>query len=213
MSDEVSDFVYTGERNAKGEYHGKGTIISEQQGSKYEGDWKYNKRDGFGVETWTDGDSYSGEWKEDMWHGKGLIIWASKGDKYEGEFKENMLEGYGVYTYASGEKYTGEFKQSKCHGRGFATFGSGDSFDGEYKDGRINGRGVWTCAGNGWSYWGEFRHKDNEEIKLDDQGIFYHKAKEQAIPASVVLKNTPHSEYEGLVSRFKQLKAHLQKNT
>ena len=29
---------------------------------KYEGNWKENKRDGFGVYTWSDGREYEGEW-------------------------------------------------------------------------------------------------------------------------------------------------------
>jgi hypothetical protein len=36
--------------------------------------------------------TYTGEWKEGMRHGKGELKWAS-GDSYIGEFEENLRSG------------------------------------------------------------------------------------------------------------------------
>ena len=47
----------------------------------YEGDYKNNMRNGFGVMTYPDG------------------------RKYEGDFKNNMRNGYGVMTYQDRGKY------------------------------------------------------------------------------------------------------------
>ena len=41
----------------------------------------------------------------------------SNGDKYVGEYKNNKMHGQGTYTYADGEKYVGEFKNDKYVGK------------------------------------------------------------------------------------------------
>ena len=50
----------------------------------------------------------------------------TNGDKYVGEFKDEKFNGQGTYTFASGEKYVGEFKDGKYDGRGtyYASNGS-----------------------------------------------------------------------------------------
>ena len=42
----------------------------------------------------------------------------SSGDTYVGEFKDDKISGQGTYTYADGNKYVGEFKDGKRNGRG-----------------------------------------------------------------------------------------------
>jgi hypothetical protein len=32
-------------------------------GSRYDGEWKYDNREGHGMKTWPDGSRYDGEWK------------------------------------------------------------------------------------------------------------------------------------------------------
>ena len=41
-------------------------------GSKYEGEWDNNMRNGQGVQYCCDGSKYDGEWKDDKKHGKGI---------------------------------------------------------------------------------------------------------------------------------------------
>ena len=43
--------------------------------SKYEGDWKDDKRTGYGTYTWPDGDKYVGEYKDDERCGRGTYIY------------------------------------------------------------------------------------------------------------------------------------------
>ena len=57
---------YTGERNSKHQRHGKGT------------------------ETFTDGDTYTGEWKDGKRHGQGTYTFAD-GTKRTGEWKDGEL--------------------------------------------------------------------------------------------------------------------------
>jgi hypothetical protein len=42
----------------------------------------------------------------------------SDGDVYEGQFQNNKKNGYGVYKYSSGNIYEGEMKDDKKHGFG-----------------------------------------------------------------------------------------------
>ena len=74
---------------------------------------KYN---GQGVKTYTNGDKYDGDLKDDLPNGRGVITYAS-GNKYDGEWKDNQQNGRGVLTYANGNKYDGEYKDGKQNWR------------------------------------------------------------------------------------------------
>ena len=62
----------------------------------YQGQWRYRKRHGYGVEVIKEWTLYEGEWKNDQREGKGRCIWSS-GAVYEGEFSNNMRNGEGKY--------------------------------------------------------------------------------------------------------------------
>ena len=49
----------------------------------YDGEWKGNNRDGWGVQTWKDGARYEGEWLYNKAHGKGMFFHVD-GDIFEG---------------------------------------------------------------------------------------------------------------------------------
>ena len=70
----------------------------------------------------------------------------TNGDKYLGEFKDNKRNGHGTYTYANGDKYVGEYKDNLKHGQGTFTFADGDKFFGGYKDGKYDGFGTYIFA-------------------------------------------------------------------
>jgi hypothetical protein len=42
----------------------------------YEGDYKYDKKDGYGVFTWSSGNVYKGDYKEDERDGHGEMRWT-----------------------------------------------------------------------------------------------------------------------------------------
>ena len=70
------DVVYTigsyrGRVNIRGEYHGYGTY-SYSNGDSYSGEWSKGKRNGKGVYRWANGAVYEGEWKEDRRSDTGL---------------------------------------------------------------------------------------------------------------------------------------------
>jgi hypothetical protein len=49
--------------------------------------------------------------------GKGLDTF-NNGDSYKGEYKKGKFEGNGVYTWSNGSYYEGNFVNGLKHGRG-----------------------------------------------------------------------------------------------
>lgn len=113
---------YSGMFNA-GVKHGEGKMIFPS-GNFYEGNWRHNKKNGYGVMSWsTEKEIYSGEWREDYPHGVGNLVWLEdKGEtkvmrnRYSGEFFKGNRQGLGVFYYANGATYEGEFHANKKHG-------------------------------------------------------------------------------------------------
>lgn len=58
----------------------------------YMGEWKNDKRSGFGVSERTNGMKYEGEWLNNKRHGYGCTIFPD-GTKEEGKYKNNVLAG------------------------------------------------------------------------------------------------------------------------
>ncbi|EDO41562.1 predicted protein [Nematostella vectensis] len=56
----------------------------------YKGDWKNDKRHGYGILEASDGYKYIGQWHENMRHGLGVACYPDS-SKYEGEFENDNL--------------------------------------------------------------------------------------------------------------------------
>ena len=65
--------------------HGFGKIIFLKEGHKYEGQFKNNRIEGWGVLYWKNGDRYEGQVKDGKMHGKGKYYYKD-GKIYEGIF-------------------------------------------------------------------------------------------------------------------------------
>ena len=139
-----------------------------ENGDKYEGEWRNNKRDGAGTYNYANGDIYTGEFRNGQGHGEGTFIfgpnsnWA--GDKYVGEFRDFLFHGEGKYIYSNGDIYIGEFKLHEFHGQGNFTFGpksknAGENYIGEFRSGKRHGQGEYTYP-NGDKYIGEYRQNE-----------------------------------------------------
>ena len=77
------------------------------------------KKNGPGTETYEDGSSYVGVFKDGERNGQGTYTY-SDGDKYEGEWKDGKYHGQGTYTFKDGSTYVGEWKDDKYHGQGLS---------------------------------------------------------------------------------------------
>ena len=138
-------------RKTKKEYHD----------GRYEGIIINNKREIKGIMYYKNGSKYEGQWRNDKKHGKGVFISQNYnnpkliGIKYEGEFNNDKIEGYGVGKYTSGDKYEGEWKNNKQYGRGVLIYKEGGKYIGEWKNGKLNGNGIYYLK-NGERFEGNF---------------------------------------------------------
>lgn len=85
--------------------------------------------------TYPDGSRYEGEWKNEKRHGYG--IWTRPdGTKYAGEWIEGKPDGLGMLNNADGSVYNGEWKAGKRNGQGMLTYADGTTLAGTWQDGR-----------------------------------------------------------------------------
>ena len=98
---------YKGEKTAEGVYHGAGELTF-QDGSAYTGAFVNGEKHGKGSlkEMIKGGSKYDGEWKHDMREGVGVVEWGN-GKRIEGTWSNDRLNGPAdVYmpTKTGGEK-------------------------------------------------------------------------------------------------------------
>ena len=92
--------------------NGKGTLISGDNNEKFVGDFKNGFRHGKGTLALYKSDShypylfYDGEWKYDQKNGKGEEEYAN-GSKHVGTFVNNNINGEGTFIFANGDKCHG----------------------------------------------------------------------------------------------------------
>ena len=66
----------------------------------------------FGTYTYNNGETYTGEWKNNLSNGQGTTIFAN-GDNYVGQYKNNAFSGQGTFTYANGTVQKGIWKNDR----------------------------------------------------------------------------------------------------
>ena len=108
----------------------------------YSGPLKYGKRHGKGEMKFASGESYKGDFIEDIMDGHGEYVWGD-GTRYIGPFKNGNREGTGgKYEHSRGSCYTGDVLNNKFCGTGKAVMEDGSSYDGKWKDGQYHGQGT-----------------------------------------------------------------------
>ncbi len=112
-------------------------------GSAYEGEFKYGEPHGWGTFTWLDGAVYIGEFKDGLRAGHGQQTFGN-GDTYAGEWKLGYMHGKGVYDWVDASKYVGTFVKGKMEGKGILTLPNGESYDGAWKNGLADGHGEFS---------------------------------------------------------------------
>ncbi|TKY56181.1 Phosphatidylinositol 4-phosphate 5-kinase 9 [Spatholobus suberectus] len=119
---------------------------------------KSDKRGGGreGVEFYSNGDFYEGEFHGGRCNGSGVYHYFVSG-RYEGDWVDGRYDGYGVESWARGSRYKGCYRQGLRHGFGVYKFYTGDSYAGEWCNGQSHGVGVQSCS-DGSCYVGEFKY-------------------------------------------------------
>jgi hypothetical protein len=118
---------------------GNGTYAFSD-GDKYTGDFKNGKRTGKGTYNYSGGDKYTGDWIEGVKSGKGTYYF-SNGAKYTGDWVDDVRTGMGIYYYSNGDKYEGNFIDGVFSGKGIKHT-KNNIFEGEFKDDKLNGYGI-----------------------------------------------------------------------
>ena len=132
---------------------GKATFVFSD-GETYEGEWLDNMYEGQGKVRYTNGNTYAGGWKANLQDGQGKQVWIS-GSTYEGEWKEGYQHGHGVYTLAGTTTgfnvYDGQWERGRKEGRGKLTISKKNAileeYDGEWKADRRHGKGMCSYGG------------------------------------------------------------------
>ncbi|CAB1324320.1 unnamed protein product [Coregonus sp. 'balchen'] len=101
------------------------------------------KRNGPGVQQWSDGSKYEGEFVNDLKHGTGVFTWTN-GEFYDGSFYKDYRHGNGTYSWPAGFKFVGKFYLNRKEGYGIQTFPDGTTFQGLYHADERFGPGVVT---------------------------------------------------------------------
>ena len=141
-------------------------ITKSYPNGTYKGYILNDKREKSGIMIFNNGAKYEGQWKNDKKHGKGVFTSShyfdcknNVGMKYEGEFKEDKFEGFGITLYTNGDKYEGEWKNNKQYGKGIVTYFNGEKYEGDWSEGMFDGIGTFFLK-NGERFEGRF--KDNK---------------------------------------------------
>ena len=120
----------------------KGTLVLTDY-ITYTGEWKDNKKNGYGIETCHEDESvYEGEFVNGEKEGKGVLKFKD-GSYYSGNFKNSKFDGEGQFNWPDGKKYVGEFREGKIHGKGEYTWPDGNRYVGCYENGVKKGEGVY----------------------------------------------------------------------
>ncbi|KAJ4824951.1 hypothetical protein Tsubulata_014971 [Turnera subulata] len=136
----------TGEGEAQSHYE----MVMSQRGRERE---KEIVREG--VEFYSNGDFYEGEFHKGKCNGSGVYNFFVNG-RYEGDWIDGRYDGYGIESWARGSRYRGQYRQGLRHGFGVYRFYTGDSYAGEWCNGQSHGVGVQTCS-DASCYVGEFK--------------------------------------------------------
>lgn len=133
----------------KGMRHGEG-IYYDGKGEVWKGSWNYDKFEGLGIVTKTNGELLQGSFLNGKLHCDEAKIQFSNGDVYEGGVKFGTLHSEVAHmSYDYGDSsYTGQFSCNMKHGNGTRRFIDRSIYRGSFVHNVINGQGTMHYTSN-----------------------------------------------------------------
>ena len=95
-------------------------------------------KEGQGSLYWSNGDSYTGLWKNDKQNGKGVLR-KKNGDVFDGNFRNGLLDGEVTIRFANGNRFRGTYKNGKRNGKAIEENKDRTRFEGSYVDDHRDG--------------------------------------------------------------------------
>ncbi len=89
-----------------------------------------------GVQTFDNGDIYTGEFLNGKKHGHGVLKTQSN-RTYDGEWEYDLPHGFGINTFPNGKIYRGEYKEGKPFGEGQWIYSDGSTYTGKWINGEF----------------------------------------------------------------------------
>ena len=116
------NYTYKGQFLA-GKKSGKGKMECFSSKSIYEGEFKNDKKEGYGIEKFNDGSVYKGFYSQGMKQGNGILSLKKEKNNsiFEGEFRNDKIWGKGKYKWDNGKEYEGEWENNEISGYGILT--------------------------------------------------------------------------------------------
>ncbi|KAL9645910.1 hypothetical protein ABK040_001019 [Willaertia magna] len=152
---------------------------------RYEGEFKNNKRDGYGIMYYKSGSYYEGNWSKNLREGKGKMYWTNDPmEIYDGDWHNDLPNGKGKHFYfqhfinnntsnntsingmnhfnnnLNNNKcnyYEGEYKNGMREGFGTFYYADGSFYSGNWSFNRKNGHGYFYNV-NGTSEYGIWKN-------------------------------------------------------
>ena len=116
-------------------------------GNHFEGEWKNDQKNGYGIMIWRDLDEvYTGNWIDDKPHGYGEHIWGDSSAKtikkqncniYRGNYEDGKRCGFGTFFYMNGSQYSGQWREDMKEGPGIFIYPDGRIVAGNYYNNRL----------------------------------------------------------------------------
>lgn len=139
---------YKNKKSGRGTYK-KGDL-------KYEGAFKADYFEGYGVLSLNDKVVYTGDFINGRFEGQGSYYFDN-GDKYYGCFVDGKMTGKGKYYYNNGDVYTGTFKNDCLDGPGKYQYAKQNAYSGDFKQGMFWGKGVYFYTQKGFKFEANWR--------------------------------------------------------
>jgi hypothetical protein len=130
-------------------------VISQYVPARFEGEWKFNKRNGYGEMEWPDKSKFSGLWSNDC-RVQGKLEMPDD-NVYDGHFQHDLMHGLGKITYVRDNlEYEGLFHKGQASNIGRLTNQDHQVYIGEIENLKRQGLGILIDKATNLRYEGEF---------------------------------------------------------